>query len=101
MLKGTAVRVCGSLAEKLKLSMPRPWALPVGSAISHTNHNAAPGGQLIGWLTTPRLVWFSDEGPSTATPPTSAATVGKLTLSVGRRAVELVEKCADAVGSIR
>src|SRR5208283_3091935 len=90
----------GTLAEKFKLSIPSPCALPVASGICHTSHRAAPGGQLvIVWLSTPRLVWFSAAVPSTATPPTSAATVGKLTFSAGRKAVALVGKALVPVGS--
>src|ERR1017187_5914139 len=81
----------GMLAEKLKLSIPRPCALPVESGICHTSHNAAPGGQfVIAWFSTLKLVWFSGEVPSTATPPVSVATVGKLTFNAGITAVVFV-----------
>ena len=47
----------GTLAEKLKLSIPKPWALPVESVICHTSHKAAPGGQLVmAWSSTLKLV---------------------------------------------
>src|ERR1019366_2442518 len=81
----------GTLAEKLKLSMPRPCALPVESVICHTSHNAAPGGQLVMvWFQTLKFVWFSGEVPSTATPFTSPGTVGKFTFSAGTKAVTFV-----------
>src|SRR5664279_84960 len=86
----STVAVLGAVAEaeKLRLSMPRPWALPVESAIVQTSHSAAPGGQfVIHWLATTRLVWLRAWVPSTAAPPTAVATVGKSTLRLGRRAV--------------
>src|SRR5579863_9129424 len=82
--------------------MARPWDFPVGSAISHTNHSAAPGGQsAIIWLVTTRLAWSFAAVPSTARPPTAAGRVGKLTFNTGMEAVRLVEKGAAAVGSMK
>ena len=76
----------GTLAEKLKLSMASPCALPVESVICQTSHKAAPGGQLVMvWFHTLRFVWFSGEVPSTATPSCPSATAGKFTLRAGRK----------------
>src|ERR1035438_8862278 len=87
------------LAEKLKLSMPRPCALPVESVICHTSHNAAPGDQLVmARSSTLRLVWLRAEVPSTARPSVSAATGGKLTFKADRKAVALAGNEAVPAG---
>src|SRR5690348_14644124 len=91
----------GALAEKLKLSIPRPWALPDESVICHTSHNAAPGGQfVIVWFNTLRLVWFCGNVPSTATPPTSPGTVGIVTFNAGINAVVAAGKPPTPVWSM-
>ena len=90
------------VAEKLKLSIANPWALPVALAISQTNHRAAPAGQLvITWFITARLIWFVGFVPSTAAPPTSPATVGKDTFKAGKNAVAWVDIGAAADGSMK
>jgi len=90
------------LAEKFKLSMPRPWALPVSSVICHPSHNAAPGGQLVMVrFEALRFFWLFGKVPFTATPPESAATVGMLTFSAGKNAVTPAGNVAVAVGSTK
>ena len=55
-LEGSATGI-GTLAEKLKLSIANPWALPDESVIRHTSQSAAPGGQfVIVWFNTLRLI---------------------------------------------
>src|SRR5271157_3855899 len=90
------------VAEKLKWSMARPCALPVGSAISHTSQRAPPGGQLaIPWLTILTLVWLTAAVPSTGWPPTAPAAAGIFTSKPGSAAVTLVANGWLAVGSTR
>src|SRR3974377_469230 len=92
MVNGNGVSIGCAAAEKLRLSIANPWALPVASAISQTSQSAAPGAQLVmTWLKMPRLVGLSNAVPSTAAPPTAAGMVGKPTFKTGQNAVALVE----------
>ena len=84
-----------SLAEALARTLPDAvFLLPDG-------FEAAPGGQgAINWLAAEMLVWLPARVPLTGAPPGSGAVV-RLTLSVGRKPVALVEKALVAVGSMR
>src|SRR6266446_8709500 len=101
MLMGMETAVGWVVAEKLRLSIASPWALPVGSGICHTSHSAAPGGQAgIGCSVTPRLTWLFGAVPSTGTPPTSAGAGARFTFRTGRNAVGVVGKGAELEGSM-
>src|ERR1022692_1449374 len=89
--------VCGPVAEKLKLSMPKPWPPLPALVICHVNHNAAPGGQLLmARLVTPSAaVRMGPDVPAVEEP------TGKLTFRLVRAAVILLtENLLVPVGSM-
>src|ERR1035441_5133024 len=83
------------LAEKVKLSMPKPWLLPAALAISQTSQRAAPGGQ----LDVTRLVRFNAAVMIAPAEPLALAPVRKETPRLGNVAVMLLtEKLFVPVG---
>ena len=101
MVNGTGVRMGWAVAEKLRLSIANPCALPVASHFPDQPQSGS--GRPVGDhpLDDTQVGLVYRRSKSTATPPTSAGTVGIFTDSSGSAAVRFIENGAVALGSMR